>query len=412
MRVSRDHPAGVSERERLSVEQGTSLGVHRVTQYDAIVVGVGGMGSSTVYHLARREMRVLGVEQYDIPNEMGSSHGITRVIRLAYFEHPSYVPLLRKAYELWREIENVTGERVLIITGSVDAGAEGSDIIRGSLESCEQHHLPHEVMDAGALHRRFPGYRLPGDMVAVYQPDGGFVLSERSIATHVMAAQALGAEIHARERVVSWEPHGERVQVHTDRGVYTASRLVITAGPWAGHLLPELGRLAVPERQVVLWAQPLRPAYFRVGTFPVFNLHGPEGRFYGYPMYGEIPGFKIGKYHHRHEMVDPDRVTRDVVPEDEAVLREGIHRYFPDADGPVMAMKVCLFTNSPDEHFILDRHPQYPQVCVAAGFSGHGFKFCSVVGSIMAELAVEGASHMDISLFRLRRFISAEPDRG
>lgn len=373
-------------------------------QYDVIVVGVGGMGSSTVYHLARRGARVLGLERLDIPHEMGSSHGITRIIRLAYFEHPSYVPLLRRAYELWREIEHVAGERLLIITGSIDAGPEESDIVRGSRRACQEHHLPHEVLDAATIHRRFPGYRLPDGMVGVYQPDGGFVLSECAISAYVRAAQTLGAEVHAREAVVSWESEGQAVQVRTERGVYRASSLVVAAGSWTGRLVPELARLAVPERQVVMWTQPLRPELFRVHAFPVFNLQGAEGRFYGYPMYGLIPGFKIGKYHHRRETVDPDCVARDASAEDEDVLREGIRAYFPDADGPTMALKVCLFTNSPDEHFIIDRHQRHERVYVAAGFSGHGFKFCSVIGEIMSELALEGTSRLDISLFRLRRF--------
>lgn len=371
--------------------------------YDAIVIGVGGMGSATVYHLARRGARVLGLEQFDIPHDRGSSHGVNRIIRLAYMEHPSYVPLLRRAYELWREIENVSGERLLIITGGIDAGAPASATVRGSRLSCDLHHLPHDVLDAAALHRRFPGYRLPSEMVAVYQPDGGFVLSERAIVAYVTAAQALGAEIHARERVLTWEASGDRaVEVRTDRAPYRARRLIITAGSWAAQLVPALAPVAVPERQVLIWVHPRRPEYFRLGVFPVFNLEAPEGRYYGFPVYG-IPGFKIGKYHHRLEQVDPDHVDREIYPEDEEVLREGIRRYFPDADGPTMTSKTCLFTNTPDEHFVLDLHPECPQVAIAAGFSGHGFKFCSVVGEIMADLSLDGRSQHDLGLFRLQR---------
>ncbi|MCL6551921.1 MAG: N-methyl-L-tryptophan oxidase [Firmicutes bacterium] len=371
--------------------------------YDAIVVGVGGMGSAAVYHLARRGVRVLGLEQFDIPHDRGSSHGVTRIIRLAYFEDPAYVPLLRRAYALWHDLQHRWGEPLLYITGAIDAGLPGSVTVEGSLRSCAVHHLPHEVLDAAALARRYPGYRLAPEMVAVYQPDGGFVLSERAIVAHVMLAQAMGAEVHARERVLGWEPDGSQVVVRTDRAVYRARRLVVTAGPWAGRLVPRLAALAVPERQVLLWAQPRRPDLFRLGAFPVFNLEAPEGRFYGFPIFG-TPGVKIGKYHHRHEAVDPDAVSREVTPEDEAVVREGLRRYFPEADGPTMAMKTCLFTNSPDEHFIVDRLPEAPQVCVAAGFSGHGYKFCSVMGEILADLALDGASAFDLRLFRATRF--------
>jgi sarcosine oxidase len=374
-----------------------------VSGYDAAVIGVGGMGSATVYHLARRGVRVLGLEQFDIPHDRGSSHGVNRIIRLAYWEDPAYVPLLRRAYALWRELEHVSGERLLLITGGIDAGLPGSATVRGALRSCALHHLPHEVLEARALHARFPGYRLAEDMVGVLQPDGGFVLSEAAIAAYAGAALALGAEIHAREPVLSWEPEDAGIAIRTPRGHYRAARLVLTAGPWAARLIPALAGLASPERQVLLWAHPRRPERFRLHNFPVFNLETPRGRFYGFPIY-QVPGFKIGKYHHRLEAADPDRVDREIHPQDEEVLRDGIRHYFPDADGPTMAMKVCLFTNSPDEHFILDRLPGHPAVCVAAGFSGHGFKFASVVGEIMADLALDGGSPLDLSLFRLDRF--------
>jgi len=372
-------------------------------QYDAIVVGVGAMGSAAVYQLARRGLRVLGIERFDIPHDRGSSHGVNRIIRLAYWEHPSYVPLLRRAYELWRELEHVSGERLLVITGSVDAGPEESPTVEGSLLSCTLHHLAHELLPADRLHARFPAYRLAPDMVAVYQPDGGFVLSERAIVSYVTAALDCGADIRAREPVLGWEPEGHGVRVRTSRGAYTASRLVLTAGAWAGKLAPMLARLAVPERQVLMWTQPREPEHFRLGAFPVFNMEAPEGRFYGFPVFG-VPGFKIGRYHHRGERTDADEVDRELHPEDEAVLREGIRRYFPDADGPTLALKTCLFTNSPDEHFIIDVHPDLPQVAIAAGFSGHGFKFASVVGEIMADLSTEGHSRFDLGLFRLARF--------
>ena len=361
------------------------------------------MGSAAVYELARRGLRVLGLEQYDIPHERGSSHGVNRIIRLAYWEHPAYVPLLRRAYELWRELETRRGEQLLYITGSVDAGRPDSKTVSGSLRSCEIHALPHEVLDSGALRRRFPGYRLAPDMRAVFQPEGGFVLCEKAIVSYVEAAHGLGAEIRAREPVVHWEPLADGVEVRTDAATYVAARLVLTAGPWTAALVPALEQFARPERQVLLWAQPRLPALFQLSTFPVFNLDAPEGHFYGFPIFGH-PGFKIGKYHHRREAADPDRMDRECHSEDEAVVREGIRKYFPDADGPTMAMKTCLFTNSPDEHFIIDRHPTLPQVTLAAGFSGHGFKFCSVVGEIMAELAVDGVSRWDLELFRLSRF--------
>ncbi len=371
--------------------------------FDAVVVGVGGMGSATVYHLARRGRRVLGLERFDVPNEMGSSHGVTRIIRLAYYEDPAYVPLLRRAYELWRELQAIVGETLLHLTGSIDAGPPGSLVFEGSLRSCRLHDLPHEVLTSAELSRRYPAYRLPAETLALFQPEGGFLLPERCIVAHVVAAQALGAEVHGREAVLEWEPRGDGVRVWTERGVYDADRLVLTVGAWAGHLHPRLAPLAVPERQVLAWLQPAQPGLFAPERFPVFNLVVEEGRYYGFPVFG-VPGFKFGRYHHREERVDPDRLDRECHPEDEQLLRAFAERYFPDGAGPTMALKVCMFTNSPDEHFILDVDPANPRVVIGAGFSGHGFKFCSVVGEILADLVDRGESRHDVRLFRLARF--------
>lgn len=374
--------------------------------YDVIVLGLGGMGSATLFHLARRGLRVLGLERFDLVHEHGSSHGLTRIIRLAYWEHPAYVALLRRAYELWRELERISSERLLHITGSVDAGPPGGPVFEGALRSSELHDLPHEVIDGAELHRRFPGYRLPREIRALYQPDGGFLLPERCNVAHVEQALAHGAEVHCREAVLDWEVAGGLARVRTERGRYEAGRIVVCAGPWASKLIPELAGLAVPERQVLAWLQPSRPEHFRPGVFPVFNLEVEEGRYYGFPSF-LIPGFKFGKYHHRGEVVDPDAPAREPEPEDEALLRAFARRYFPDGEGPTMMLKACLFTNSPDRHFVLDRHPDHPEVAIAAGFSGHGYKFCSVVGEVMADLAQAGETGYDIELFRLKRFAAA-----
>jgi sarcosine oxidase len=370
--------------------------------FDAIVAGMGGMGSATAYQLARRGLKVLGLEKHNLLHDMGSSHGLTRIIRLPYYEHPSYVPLLFRAYELWRQLENLTGERILFVTGGIDAGPANGRIVQGSLAACKEHSLRHEVLDASQLQERFPGVCLPKDMVSVYSPDSGFVLSERAISLYTHLALDLGAEVHAREPVTGWEVRPDSVIVRTETSTYSASRLILSAGAWASKLMPSLSKVLQPERQVLIWTRPLRPDIFQVGAFPIFNLQSPEGHFYGFPVY-DFPGFKIGRYHHRNQKVDPDAMDRECHPEDEAVLREGILRYFPEANGPTLALKVCLFTNTPDEHFILDAHPESDRVFIAAGFSGHGFKFCSVVGEIMAELATSGATGHNLDLFRLNR---------
>jgi sarcosine oxidase len=373
------------------------------TRFDAIVVGVGGMGSATLYHLARRGVRVLGIEQFDIPHAMGSSHGLTRIIRLAYFEHPSYVPLLRRAYALWRELSDGVGEALLRTTGSLDIDEAGGQLFEGSRSACELHGLAHEVLTGTDVSRRFPGYALPERARAVFQPDGGYLLSERAIVGHATLASRAGAEIHTHERVRAWATDHDVVRVVTDRCAYEAPKLVFTAGAWTRGLVRSFDTIAVPERQVVAWFAPIEPALFVPDRFPVFNMRVPEGTFYGIPMEG-LPGLKIGRWHHLLEVGDPDVMDRSCGPRDEQVLRQCIDRYFPRAGGETLAMTTCAFTNSPDEHFIIDLHPELPNVCVAAGFSGHGYKFCSVVGEILADLAESGTTRHDIDMFRLERF--------
>ena len=335
--------------------------------YDVIVLGVGGMGSATVYELASRGLRVLGLERFDIPHSFGSSHGVNRIIRMSYYEDPSYVPLLRRSYERWRELESVSGEELLHITGSVDTGPEDGEVFSGSLRSCLEHDLPHEPLTSAELTRRFPGCRFPEDWMSVYQPDGGFVLSERCIVNHVFAALERGGEVRAREMVLEWSSAGDIVRVETTRGSYEAGALVITAGAWAGPLLPSLDHLLVPERQVMGWFQPLRPELFAPDKCPVVIGEFEEGNYYSFPTFG-VPGFKIGKFHHLNESTTAEGLDRDCRDEDEAVLRQAVARYFPDANGPTMALTTCMFTNTPDEHFIIDTLPGFPNVFVAAGF--------------------------------------------
>jgi sarcosine oxidase len=372
--------------------------------YDVIVAGVGGMGAGACFHLARRGLRVLGVERFGIPNALGSSHGETRIIRLAYAESPAYVPLLRRAFQLWRELGETVDERLLYTTGSIDAGRPGSGLFEGSLASCLEHGLPHTVMSGAEVNRRYPGYRLPEDHPCLLQPDGGFVLPERSVVAHVTLAQAMGADLRAHEPMLGWEQlPGGGVRVRTSRAEYEAGRLVLTPGAWLSDLVPVLRPVVVPERQVLGWFQPRHPEWFGPDAFPVGNLDFEEGRYYLLPVW-RVPGLKVGLYHHLGEAGHPNLVRRKVSADDEAILRRCITRYFPDADGPVMALHTCLFTNTPDEHFIIDALPGAEEVLVVSACSGHGFKFVPVVGEIVADLVSIGRSRFDLTMFRLDRF--------
>ncbi|MGI8861255.1 MAG: N-methyl-L-tryptophan oxidase [Gaiellaceae bacterium] len=369
-------------------------------RYDVVVVGVGGMGSSALYHLARRGKRALGLERFDMPHELGSSHGITRIIRLAYFEHPAYVPLVRRAYELWRELESRAGEQLLHVTGAVEGGP---GIFEGALRSCYEHEIPHEALDGREVGRRFPAYHLPPDLSLLYQPDGGFLLPERCIVAHLKGAVDRGAVVRAGERVVEWGEGGNGVRVRTDRGVVEAEKLVLTAGAYSQDVARLPPGSVTAQRQVLAWFQPLERNLFAPTCFPVFNVALEEGHLYGFPEFG-VPGFKVGYYDHDGERGAPDLISRVTTDEDEAVLRPFAERYFPAGAGSTLALKACLFELSPDEHFLIDLHPESELALVGAGFSGHGFKFCSVVGEILADLALDGETRHDIGFLRFARF--------
>ncbi|MEQ8676335.1 MAG: N-methyl-L-tryptophan oxidase [Aggregatilineales bacterium] len=377
------------------------------THFDVIVIGVGGMGSATVYQLAKQGYRVLGLERFDIPHSMGSSHGVTRIIRMAYAEHPAYIPLLRRAYELWRETETAFGEQLLYVTGGLDISADedGAHFQRAKF-SCDEYDLPYEVLEANALMSRFPAVNVPAGYKAVHQPDAGFVMSERAIVAHVTLAQQHGATVQAREAVQKWWADGDGVRVETDKETYSADKLVVSAGAWASQLLAGMRiapNLMVPERQVLAWLQPQKPELFAMGALPVWIMDVPEGVFYGFPVHG-VPGFKFGRMHHREQDINPDTMNREPDAEDEALLRDFATKYFPQGSGATMALKTCIFTNTPDEHFIVDVHPQFPQVVFGAGYSGHGYKFASVMGEVLADLALTGTSKLELDWLKLSRF--------
>jgi sarcosine oxidase len=376
--------------------------------YDVAVVGLGAMGSAAAAQLAERGLRVLGLERFALGHDRGSSHGLTRIIRLAYFEDPAYVPLLRRAFELWRQLERGAGERLLHVTGALDVGRDGSRVFEGSLRSCREHGLLHELLDAATLARRFPAWRPAPGARAVFQPDGGFLLPERCIAAHAARAAAAGADLRCDERLLEWHAGGGRVRLRTERGRYEAGQLVLAAGAWMGKLVPALAPLLTPERQVLGWFAVADRAPFAPERFPVFVMDVDEGQFYGFPEFG-VAGLKVGKYHHLDEPADPDALDRACRPEDEAALRAAVARYFPAADGELLRHAACMFTNTADEHFVIDRLPGAPEVLAVSPCSGHGFKFASVVGEIVADLAADDATRHEIGLFRLARLADRRP---
>ena len=370
--------------------------------YDSIVIGLGATGGAALAELARRGRRTLGIEQFHIANQRGSSHGETRIIRLGYYEHPSYVPLVRRAYELWRDLERNSGRRLLHVTGILEMGPPEGELVAGTLAASRAHGIAHEILDAAALMRRFPAFRVPRDFVGVHQADGGFLDAEDAVLAQVGAAQAHGAQVRTALRVRAIEPLAGGVRVATDNGAFEAASVVVSAGAWLPKLLPGLQIPLRATRQAVGWFEPAEPAPFARGACPVFMIESKHGIHYGFPLHGR--GVKIAKHFHREETLDPDLVAAPFAAADEAIIRTAIADHIPGANGPLARSATCLYTMAPDGDFILDRLPGAPQIVMASACSGHGFKFAPVLGEILADLATDRTPAHDISRFRLARF--------
>jgi len=374
-----------------------------MAQFDVVVVGLGATGAAALNRLARRGVRVLGIERLTPGHDQGSSHGESRIIRLGYFEHPSYVPLLRRSYALWRELEAEANAKLLHITGIVEIGPPGGEVVSGTLAASRLHDLPHQVMNAAETMRRFPAFKIPHDYLGVFQPDGGFIAAEAAMAAMLAQARATGAEVQTNVAVRSVTPRHNGVRIETGAGLIEARNAIVAAGPWLSTLMPDLPAPLRVTREVMAWFEPRNPAPFLSGPFPVFLLESPLGQHYGFPPWrGGL--LKIAKHHHRNETVDPDHVDRVVSAEDEALIRPAVGQYIPAAAGALRFAKTCLYTMTPDRDFLIDRLPGEPNIVVASPCSGHGFKFAPVVGEILADLITEGGTGHDISRFRLNRF--------
>ncbi|MDR5682612.1 MAG: N-methyl-L-tryptophan oxidase [Armatimonadota bacterium] len=375
--------------------------------FDAIVVGLGGVGSAAAYHLARRGLRVLGLERFAALHDRGSSHGHTRVIRQAYFEHPDYVPLLLRAYDLWAELERERGVELMLTCGGLMVGQPDSAVVAGSARSARLHALPHDLLSPKDVRSRFPAFHLGPEEVALYEPRAGVLFPEDCIRAHLDGASAYGAELQFEEPVTGWEADDVGVTVRTERAAYQAGALVVTAGPWIGRLLADLALPLEVERQVVFWFEPRIPELFAPERFPVFIWQVPEGTFYGIPaLRGR--GVKLAR-HHGGATTDPDDVAPPRASESEWV-RGQIASRLPEADSRLQAMAACLYTNTLDEHFVIDRHPRHPTVVFASACSGHGFKFTCVTGQALTDLATEGRTDLPVGFLSLSRW--AGPARG
>ncbi|PRD43452.1 N-methyl-L-tryptophan oxidase [Phyllobacterium phragmitis] len=369
------------------------------TQYDVAVIGLGAMGSAAVAHLAARGVKVIGIEAAFPAHALGSSHGDSRLIRLGYFEDPSYVPLLQSAYANWRSMEQRLREQVLTISGVLQIGRPDDKIVKGTRASAKLHGLASEVLDREMMLRRFPAFALDADDIAVLDPEGGFLKPEAAVFGYLRLAAADGAVLHFGEKVTAIEPGDSDVEIVTDTARYRAGKVVVATGPWIAELVPQLRGLAVPIRQVVAWYQPRDGFSTALGRMPAFiRDEGDAGSFFGFPVIGP-DGVKIGKHAHFREEIDPDSPNPPVNDTDLALLDDFIARRVPDAAGLRVNAITCRYTMLPSEDFLIDLLPSDPRIVVASPCSGHGFKFTSVVGEILADLVLEGATPLPISAF-------------
>jgi sarcosine oxidase len=377
--------------------------------FDVIVAGVGAMGSATLFHVARRGASVLGLEQYQPGHALGSSHGDSRIIRETYFEHPLYVPLVRRAHELWRELEALTGRTLMTIGGGLMIGPAEGSVVTGTLRSAREHQLPYEILSSQQIRDRFPAFEPRGDLCAVYDPRAGYLDPEACVAAHIESAVREGAEMRFNERLHTWRADGAGIEVRTSANTYTARRLVLATGAWLGELLPELRLPLTIERQVVFWLVPDERREFESSRFPIYAYEYKPGHIcYGFPELAR--GVKASVMHSGEIARSPSGVRRTVGESEILTLREALRPVLPKlASAPVRESDTCIFTNTPDHDFVIDWHPAHPNVLVSSPCSGHGFKFASAIGEAQAQLLTDRRTAFDLQPFRLSRFRATGP---
>ncbi|MBR0557889.1 N-methyl-L-tryptophan oxidase [Ciceribacter sp. L1K23] len=376
------------------------------TIYDVAVIGLGAMGSAALAYLAGRGAKVIGIEAKYPAHALGSSHGDSRLIRLGYFEDPSYVPLLQRAYENWRSLETRLGADILTVTGVLQIGMPDSKIVSGTLKSSALHGLPHLVLDQKSMAERFPAFRLDEGEIGVFDPQGGYIRPEAAIMGYLKLAAADGAVMHFGERVTAVEPSDDGVTILSNEGRYRARKIVIATGAWIAELVPELRGMANPIRQVVAWYQPSDGFVAQPERMPCFlRDEGPEGSYFGFPVIG-TDGVKIGRHAHFRESIDPDLENPPVNDADRALLDGFARKRLPSAASVRMKSTTCRYTMLPSEDFLIDAIPHQKNVVICSACSGHGFKFTSVVGEILADLALDGGTSLPVDVFKFERHVS------
>jgi sarcosine oxidase len=376
--------------------------------FDVIVVGLGAMGSAAAYHLARAGKTVLGLEAFGPAHDKGSSHGESRIIRQAYFEDSAYVQPVLRAYELWRDLEKESGAELLTITGGLSIGAAQGELVSGCLKSAMENRLAYELLDVSQMRQRFPQFSLGNEEVAFYEEMAGYLRPEECIRQHLHGAANRGADLHFDEPMTSWQasPQGDGVSVTTSKQTFRTRSLVLSVGPWFTERITGLTLPVVISRRVMFWLKPLdQPSSFDKQAFPILIWEPAEGPiFYGFPRLDDAGHPKVGLHSGKVEVCSPASIDRSIRPQDESEIRAVIASRIPALNGEVVHAATCMYSTTPDHNFIVDRHPGYPQVILAGGFSGHGFKFSSVVGEILCDLAVDLQTASKFPLFSCTRF--------
>ncbi|WP_209124943.1 N-methyl-L-tryptophan oxidase [Alkalihalobacillus sp. BA299] len=372
--------------------------------YDVIVVGGGSMGTAASYFLAKQNLRVLLIDQHTIPNEYSSHHGQTRMLRFGYGQGEKYVSLVKSAYQLWKELEEKTNKKLYYQTGALMVGKPNSTFVEETLKSSINNDLPYESLSAKEIMERWPGITIPTDYIGSFDPLAGFLLSKECIATYKEQAVLLGVTVLEEEEVTSIDMAEEQITILTANGNYVSPKLVVTAGVWIPKLLVNTPLSIDVLRKPVGWFTPTIEGLYDMGQFPAVVFDSDIGHYYGFPNF-EGTGYKVGR-HDTGQPCDPNLVDRTfgAYKEDEGDLRSFLEMYLPQAAGELAHGGVCMYSLTPDSDFIIDFHPQFANVVIAGGFSGHGFKFASVVGSILSDLMVYGETPHDISSFNIQRF--------
>ena len=356
------------------------------------------MGSAAAYELSKRGVKVLGLEQFEIANARGSSHGESRIVRRSYFEHPDYVPLLERAYRLWGELDSSSPRALYHQSGVLYSGYPHSAVLAGVRKSGSIYNIPLEELTPSRLKDRFPQFSLPADFETVFEPQAGYLEVEECIRRFASLARSRGAALREGERVVSWEA-GNGVAVTTDKGKYHAAKLIVTAGVWSTPLLQGINLQVTPQRQVLSWFK-ASAEFSAARGMPCFLVEGRDAIFYGFTK--SSLGVKAAQHGGGTAVADPLQVDRNVSEAEVAPVRNFLKTHLPGVSSELTHTSVCMYEMTPDSHFVIDHHPNYPEITFAAGFSGHGFKFAPVIGEILADLALEGGTERPIEFLRLR----------